>query len=428
MKKVLLGVSLVALSVSSIACSSDGGAGANFASGTPDEAEGLPPRADWEGTGTHDPNAPPPLTIDDNVDLQATATPFAGASKSCGTAGAGINTCGGAKNEDCCTSLPVPGGSYKRYNNSKWPATVSAFTLDKFEITQGRLRAYLASVGWNPRSKPPVAGAGANPKIPNSGWRSEWNVRLPANQWEINDRFTYACADGGDNANGWGAATWVSHTSKVNDEKPVTCVDWYTLLAFCIWDGGRLPTAAEWGFAAQGGSEQRPYAWTKTAPVFDFQHVSNYLVHMPVSTDVNDPFCPWGASSTTHCAFTVGTHDRRFGDGPAHIAWAGSKPAGNGKWGHSDLNGSLLEWTFDTGTTTEPATCTDCASMNWEKIEANPSSYPQYYDNNGKLVQWAGTRNLRGGSWERHDTKNNQVYRAYPTYRTYYAAGARCAR
>jgi formylglycine-generating enzyme required for sulfatase activity len=242
----------------------------------------------------------------------------------------------GPNGDSCCASLPVQGGGFDRsydglsagFTSNAYPASVSTFRLDRFEVTVGRFRQFVTAVtsGWLPA---PGSGkhshangglglvdVGADAGAYETGWDATWDSNLPASAGAWNT--------------GLAGGTWTA-TARSDEALPITEVNWYEAYAFCIWDHGFLPSESEWNYAAGGGSQQRAYPWSPAYPpgstAFD-------------CTNANYVSCPAGA------ARTVGSES----------------PAGDGRWGQSDLAGNVWEWNLDW--LADYATpCADCANL-----------------------------------------------------------------
>ena len=187
-------------------------------------------------------------------------------------AGAGRSTCGPNK-ESCCTSLPVPGGAYFRsYANDGSgptdeddPATISDFRLDAYLVTVGRFRQFVAA--WNGGAGyTPPAGSGKHTHLGGGSGLVDTTSGSAVYEpgWNPVDDIDLAPTD--ENlACDPAFATWTT-TPGSQEDLPINCVTWYEAYAFCIWDGGFLPSEAEFEYASAGGSQQREYPWGSTDP------------------------------------------------------------------------------------------------------------------------------------------------------------------
>jgi len=229
--------------------------------------------------------------------------------------------------ESCCTSLAIPTENFTLglgEGQGTAAATITGFSLDKYEVTVGRFRRFLAAYDAWRGAGHPMAGAGAHALIANSGWQSGWPLAASASALSTN----VACG------------TYQTLPDD-NVALPMNCLNWYEAFAFCAWDEQRLPTEAEWEDAATGGSDQRAYPWGST-PVPDRMDPT-YAVYWCL-----------GDGDDSDCTF-------------ADILSVGSKPAGAGRWGHLDLAGSSWEWVLDSWDY-YPMTCVDCADVSFDSV------------------------------------------------------------
>jgi eukaryotic-like serine/threonine-protein kinase len=153
-----------------------------------------------------------------------------------------------------------------------------------------------------------------------------------------------ACSDGGRCKRAGTTNDWATITEKerksfdplcnIRDPQgrsnhPVNCVDWEMAEKFCREQGGRLPTEAEWEFAARG-PDGRKYPWGDDDPAAGHLNACG------------KECVAWGQKN--------GIEEKAMyeaDDGFPNTAPVGSFPKGASRYGVQDVVGNVWEWVAD---------------------------------------------------------------------------------
>jgi formylglycine-generating enzyme required for sulfatase activity len=196
--------------------------------------------------------------------------------------------------------IPIPGGSFFMGSDDGLPfekpshqVSLQPYCIDKYEVTVDRYRA--------------CSEAG---RCKRAGTTNEWATITDKERKAFDPLCNARDPDG-------------------HGKHPVNCVDWEMAEKFCHEQGGRLPTEAEWEFAARG-PDGRKYPWGDDDPAADHLNACG------------KECVAWGAKN--------GIDEKAMypaDDGFPNTAPVGSFPKGASRYGVEDVVGNVWEWVAD---------------------------------------------------------------------------------
>lgn len=204
-----------------------------------------------------------------------------------------------------CGARTIEGGSFKMGWSKagaeiSWqPVKVSTFVVDAYEVTVARFRRF-----WQ-------AGHPVPAPITYPGGRTV-NVTYLADEPEPtteNDSYNWSGEKG------------------LRESYPINRVSWEAAFAFCAWDGGRLPTEAEWEYVASGRKVDdlvpgRLYAWGDDQPTCELAHGIDCSPATALGADALSPIGGVFEMAGNISEWTVDTYESYGGtcwDGTARV-------------------------------------------------------------------------------------------------------------
>lgn len=214
------------------------------------------------------------------------------------------------KKEEQISQIPgmvwIPGGIYDMgasdsdrmalsHEKPKHTVKVDGFYMDETEVTNAQFSRFIEATNYITTAERPVDWELIKQQLPPGTPKPHDSLLLPGSllfkktKESVPNLYDFSQWWRWTNGANWKQPEEKGSSIDGKDNHPVVHVSYEDAMAYCHWAGRRLPTEAEWEFAARGGRRDKIYFWGDLTDKLS-SYVNSWEGEFPVDNTQADGF------------------------------------------------------------------------------------------------------------------------------------------